>query len=70
MNKRNEDEGVYFSFLRMAALGFVKNLSPIVAVELARRAIPHSLRPSFKAMDGACRGAKTAAAGDSSAQAA
>jgi chemotaxis protein MotA len=70
MNKRTEDEGGYFTVLRMAALGFVKNLSPIVAVELARRAIPHSLRPSFKEMDAACRGARTAVAPDASAQAA
>lgn len=69
MTKRIEEEGAYFCFLRMAALGFIKNLSPIVAVELARRAIPHSLRPSFKEMDAACRGAKSAAP-DAAAQAA
>src|SRR5580658_3738938 len=51
MSKRVEEEGAYFCFLRMAALGFIKSLSPIVTVELARRAIPHSLRPSFKEMD-------------------
>jgi chemotaxis protein MotA len=61
MSKRIEEEGAYLTFLRMATLGFIKNLSPIVAVELARRAIPHSLRPSFKEMDAVCRGARTAA---------
>jgi chemotaxis protein MotA len=58
MNKRNEDEGAYFGFLRMAALAFVKGLSPMMAVELSRRAIPHSLRPNFKEMEAVCRGAK------------
>jgi chemotaxis protein MotA len=40
MGKESEAEGHYFGFLRMAALGFVKGLAPIMAVELARRSIP------------------------------
>jgi chemotaxis protein MotA len=40
----------------MASLGYIKDLSPIMAVELARRAIPHEVRPSFQEMEGACRG--------------
>src|SRR6185312_7685318 len=46
MGKRNSEEAAYFLFLRMGALAFIKGLAPIMAVELARRAIPHSLRPS------------------------
>ena len=56
MGKNNEAEAEYLGFLRMAALGFVKNLSPIMAVELARRAIPQEVRPTFQEMEGACRG--------------
>jgi chemotaxis protein MotA len=56
MGKQTEAEGQYFGFLRMAALGYVKGLSPIMAVELARRAIPSSVRPTFQEMEGACRG--------------
>jgi chemotaxis protein MotA len=71
MTKRNDDEGAYFCFMRMAALGFVKGLSPMIAVELARRSIPHSLRPSFKEMEVACRsGGKAAVAPVAAAQAA
>ena len=40
----------------MAAVGFVKGLSPMMAVELARRSIPSSVRPSFQEVEGACRG--------------
>ena len=61
MGKQVEAEGQYFGFLRMAALAFVKGLSPMMAVELARRAIPHRVRPTFQEMEGACRGAKAAA---------
>lgn len=56
MRKQSEDEGNYFGFLRMSALAFVKGLSPMMAVELARRSIPTTVRPTFQEMEGACRG--------------
>jgi chemotaxis protein MotA len=56
VNKQNEEEGAYFGFLRMGALGYIKGLSPIMAAEMARRAIPSRLRPTFKEMETACRG--------------
>jgi chemotaxis protein MotA len=56
MAKNAEAEAAYFGVLRMGALGFVKDLSPIMAVELARRSIPSGVRPSFQEMEGACRG--------------
>jgi chemotaxis protein MotA len=56
MGKNAEAEATYFGVLRMAATGFVKELSPIMAVELARRAIPGDVRPTFQEMEGACRG--------------
>jgi chemotaxis protein MotA len=58
MTKQNDAESYYFGFLRMAALAFIKGLSPIMAVELARRSIPSTVRPSFKETEAACRGAK------------
>jgi chemotaxis protein MotA len=57
MTKRIDDESAYFCFLRMGCLAFVKGLSPMIAVELARRSIPHRVRPSFKEMEAGCRGA-------------
>jgi chemotaxis protein MotA len=56
MGKINDDEAEFMGFLRMASLGFIKNLSPIMAVELARRAIPQQVRPTFQEMEAACRG--------------
>ena len=56
MGKQNEAESNYMGFLRMAALGFIKGLSPLMAVELARRSIPSGVRPSFQEVEGACRG--------------
>src|SRR5450432_3406423 len=56
MAKNSDAEGQYMGFLRMAALAFTKELSPILAVEMARRSIPPAVRPSFQEMDGSCRG--------------
>jgi len=61
MGKQTDAEGHYFGFLRMAALAFVKGLSPMMAIELARRAIPTTVRPTFQEMEAACRGAAAAA---------
>jgi chemotaxis protein MotA len=62
MGKNSEAESEYLGFLRMASLGFIKDLSPIMAIELARRSIPNELRPTFQEMEGTCRGGGTAAA--------
>jgi chemotaxis protein MotA len=61
MGKINDAEAHFFGFLRMGALGFVKGLSPMMSIELARRSIPSSVRPTFAEMEGACRGGANAA---------
>jgi chemotaxis protein MotA len=61
MGKNADAEANYFAVLRMGANGFVKELSPIMAVELARRSIPGEVRPTFKEMESACRGGGAAA---------
>lgn len=58
MSKQTDAEAAYLGCLRMAAIGFIKGLSPIMAVELARRSIPSSVRPLFQDVEGACRGRK------------
>jgi chemotaxis protein MotA len=60
MAKINEEEHAYYHILRVVMLAFIKGTSPILAVELARRAIPAHIRPSFQEVEKACR-AKTAA---------
>ena len=55
MGKNVESDSQFYMVLRMAALGFVKELSPMLAVELARRSIPTSVRPTFQEMEAACR---------------
>ena len=65
IKKQTNAESDYFLCLRMGLLAFMKGVPPILALEAARRAIPHHVRPTFQEMDKACRkaaGAPTEAA--------
>jgi chemotaxis protein MotA len=62
MAKQIESESQYLGFLRMAAIAFVKGLPPLIAVEMARRAIPTRVRPRFSEMEDACRSASAGGA--------
>jgi len=62
MGKQVTEEANYYAFLRIAALAFIKGMSPILAVELARRSIPSEVRPTFKEMETTCRNAGKAPA--------
>jgi chemotaxis protein MotA len=55
IKKHTDAEGEYFLALRMGLLAYMKGLSPMLALEATRRAIPHHLRPSFHEMDKVCR---------------
>jgi chemotaxis protein MotA len=56
MGKIHDAEANYYGFLRMASMAFVKDMSPMMAVELARRSIPTAVRPTFQDMESSCRG--------------
>jgi chemotaxis protein MotA len=51
----------YYQMLRAGLLAFAKGMAPSIAVEFARRAIPHETRPTFKEMEAACKGGGAAA---------
>ncbi len=55
IKKQTNAESEYFLCLRMGLLAFMKGVPPILALEAARRAIPHHVRPTFQEMDKACR---------------
>jgi chemotaxis protein MotA len=55
IRKHSDAEGEYLTCIRMGLLANVKGLSPLLALEATRRAIPHHLRPTFQEMDKACR---------------
>src|SRR5579862_2599232 len=70
MTKAADEEHAYLYVLRVLMISFLKGTAPIMAVEVARRAIPGHVRPSFKELEAACRGGGTAAAAGAAADAA
>jgi chemotaxis protein MotA len=62
MGKSAEEERACHHVLRVAIISFVKGTPPIVAVEMARRAIPPHVRPGFKETENACRSKRAEAA--------
>ncbi|MGA8200469.1 MAG: MotA/TolQ/ExbB proton channel family protein, partial [Candidatus Sulfotelmatobacter sp.] len=55
MVKVAADEHAYLYVLRVLMVSFLKGTAPIMAVEVARRAVPGHVRPSFKELEAACR---------------
>ncbi len=58
-----DEEDSYYHVLRVSINAFVKGTSPILAMEIGRRAIPGHVRPSFKIAEQTCRNKAAAAAG-------
>jgi chemotaxis protein MotA len=54
--KSADDERAYYHVLRVLMTTFMKGVPPIMAVEVARRAIPGHVRPSFQEVEKTCRG--------------
>jgi len=62
MAKIADEEHAYLYVLRVLLVSFLKGSAPIMAVEVARRAVPGHVRPSFKEVEAACRSGGAAAA--------
>src|SRR6202012_3374619 len=56
MAKIVDEEHAYMQVLRVLFLSFLKGNAPMIAIEMARRAIPAHVRPSFNEMEKACKG--------------
>ena len=70
MGKATDEERAFLNVLRVVMIAFLKGIAPIMAVEIGRRAVPGHVRPSFKQVEEACRGAKAEAAAKAAAPAA
>lgn len=62
MGKIAAEEHAYMLVLRVTMIAFLKGVAPIMAVEIGRRTVPGHVRPSFKVVEEACRGAKDSSA--------
>jgi chemotaxis protein MotA len=67
MTKAAEEEHAFLHVMRVLMISFLKGSAPIMAVEVARRAVPGHVRPSFKELETACRTGGTATAAAASA---
>lgn len=56
MAKAADEEHAFLHVMRVMIISFLKGTAPIMAVEVARRAIPGHVRPSFKELEETCRG--------------
>lgn len=55
LSKLIEDEHAFYHVLRVVMLAFIKGMSPSLAIEMGRRAIPEHVRPNFQEVEKACR---------------
>jgi chemotaxis protein MotA len=55
LSKLIDAEHAYYHVLRVVMLSFIKGMSPSIAIEMARRAVPEHVRPSFQEVEKACR---------------
>jgi len=62
MRKTAEEHNEYLHVLRVLLLSFLKGAAPMIAIEMARRAIPAYVRPSFDEMEKNCKAIKAEAA--------
>jgi chemotaxis protein MotA len=61
MAKAAEDQQAYYHVLRVVMNAFVKGTTPIMAIEVGRRAIPGHVRPTFQETESYCKSAASAA---------
>jgi len=55
LSKLIDEENAYYHVLRVVMLSYLKGMPPTLAVEVARRAVPEHVRPSFHELETACR---------------
>jgi len=61
--KLSHEQHEHLQVLRVAMIAFMKGTSPLLAVEMARRAVPAHLRPSFAEFEKHCKQSAASAAG-------
>jgi chemotaxis protein MotA len=55
MAKLADEKREYWAVLRLTIIAFMKGVSPLLAAEMGRRAIPGHVRPSFAEFEAACK---------------
>jgi chemotaxis protein MotA len=61
LEQRVTDDGRYEQCIKAGVIAMFKGLPPAIAVEFARRVLPHDVRPSFEETEKLCRASRTEA---------
>src|SRR5277367_3905006 len=69
MAKTADEHNAYLHVLRVLMPSFLKGSAPMIAIEMARRAIPAHVRPTFDEMEKSCKGGGTASVAEAAAAA-
>ncbi|MDH4066108.1 MAG: flagellar motor stator protein MotA, partial [Acidobacteriota bacterium] len=59
IEQRVQDDGRYELCMKAGVMATFKGLPPAIAVEFARRVLPHGVRPTFEETEKLCRAART-----------
>jgi chemotaxis protein MotA len=59
LEHRVEEDGRYEQCIKAGVMAMFKGLPPAVAVEFARRVLPHHVRPTFEETERLCRASRT-----------
>lgn len=62
LEQRVADDGRYEQCIKAGVIAMFKGLPPAIAVEFARRVLPHDVRPTFEETEKLCRASRTEAA--------
>jgi len=69
MAKAADEEQAYYHVMRVVMVAFIKGTSPILAIEIGRRAVPGHVRPKFQETEDYCKNHSAAPAGQAAAAA-
>jgi chemotaxis protein MotA len=59
LSQRMQEDGRYEQCIKAGVIAHYKGFAPAIAVEFARRTLPHHLRPSFEETEKFCRAARS-----------
>ena len=58
IEQRVQDDGRFEQCIKAGVIAMFKGLPPAIAVEFARRVLPHDVRPSFEETEALCRASR------------
>ncbi len=67
MAKSADEEQAFYHVMRVVMVAFIKGTSPVLAIEIGRRAVPGHVRPNFQETEQYCKNTSAAPTGEAAA---